>query len=142
MMKYENLRELVTSLIRVTEEENRCLADVAMRHDLPALAEAKARVHQQLDALVAQLGREEPQWVSQAAPEERAELGALMVELAHVAQHNGELLHRQIVASEELLQAIGKELRQLSGRQPATYERSGRMCGSGVANPLTINRTL
>ena len=142
MMKWENLCELVTSLICVTGEENRCLTDVAQRHNLPALAEAKARVHQQLDALVALWGQEDPQWVSKAAPEERAELGALMVELAHVVQVNGELLHRQIAASEELLQAIGKELRQLSGRQPATYERSGRMYGPGVANPLTINRTL
>lgn len=136
------LIDLMLSLYHVIEEENQIL--VAARHlnTLSELVSAKTRLVGQLDAEVARLQRETPDWMEQIDEAMRLQLSDAAGSLRNASIANARLLERQIEFSVDLMGAIAAEAQRVTGKRNAIYGAHGGMALTELPAPISINARL
>jgi flagellar biosynthesis/type III secretory pathway chaperone len=138
----DKIRDTIASLVRLMQEESAVLQSAGPRHDIDAIAGAKLRLTAALEADLALLGREQPDWHDALPAEGRAALAADMAELRTVSEANATILRRQIELSRELMDAIAAEAKRLAGSRTQTYGASGGIFCVDGSMPISINTSL
>lgn len=137
-----DLIDLVGSLIAITREEtDRCSAPG--RHaDLREMADAKARLVAAMEARVAALTRERPDWMRELEPDLRDRLTACVSELQEAAIANARVLKRHIELTTEMMAAVAAEAQRLTGARNATYGVRGTLFRTDQPAPISLNTRL
>lgn len=135
-----DLMDAMFALIRIMEEESEALALSGPTGDIAELAQAKLRLAARMDAACATLNRTNADWLDALEGQDRASFAEVSEELHKAATVNSAILERQIDLSTEMLQAVGRELENASGRRGSTYSRLGDLRRLRSAMPLSLNQ--
>lgn len=131
--------DLLSSLAMLMDEENTALGQTGHHEQLETLVAAKMRLVSGLEALLARLNREQPDWLEQVQVEERQEFRALIESVLTLAKENGIVLQRQIDISNDLIDAIAAEARRLSGSRSTTYTAIGALSKTEGVAPISVD---
>lgn len=137
--------ELLDSMVSLTalmEEESAQLARSAFFPTLGEIAAAKTRLVGRIEAEVARLRRETPDWMDTLEPEARQALTDASEALRDASDINARILSRQIELSSDMLAAIANEAKRLTGRRNTTYGACGNMATMDLSAPISINARL
>lgn len=134
------LKEVMGSLIAVMRDET-VLLKAGRAAEVRELAAAKLKLTAQLERLVAEAEREDPNWRERALGSDEGVV-ALVQELQAAAAENGRVLQRQIELSRELLDAIAAEAKRLAGTRSETYAATGGMRRTELPAPISIDASL
>lgn len=138
----EQLIDAMTSLTTLMEEESDKVARSPYLPELGEIAAAKLRLTGRIDAEIARLKRECPDWFETIDPALRERLAAATLNLRDVSQANAEILSRQIELSVDMMAAIAAEARRLTGARSSTYGACGGLTGGDGASPISVNTRL
>ena len=133
------LLDTMIDLIRLMEEESEHLALSGPRGNIEAIAQAKIRLADRLEAQCAALYRLDPVWMEALDGDDRRAFTETNEDLHRAAAVNSAILERQIDLSAEMLRAVGMELARVTGRGGATYSRRGAVRRTKSSPPLSVN---
>ena len=133
------LLDTMIDLIRLMEEESELLALSGPRGNIEAIAQAKIRLANRMEAQSAALSRASPGWIEALEGDDRRALAETSEDLHRAATVNSAVLERQLELSAEMLSAVGKELERVTGRCGATYSRRGDVRCRRSSPPLSVN---
>lgn len=136
---FAELLDTMIDLIRLMEEESELLALSGPRGTIEAIAQAKIRLADRMEAQCAALYRLDPGWMEALAADDRRTFAETSEDLNRAATVNSAILERQIGLSAEMLDAVGKELERVTGRGGTTYSRRGAMRRPRSSPPLSID---
>lgn len=125
----EPLAALIDSmidLIRLMEEESEELAISGPCAATDALAQAKIRLADRMEAQFALLQRLSPDWMTVLEGEDRLAFTETGEELRRAAIVNSAVLGAEIGLSTEMLAAVGRELERVSGVATPSIRGAGR----------------
>lgn len=134
-----SLLDTMIDLIRLMEEESELLALSGPRGNNEAIAQAKIRLANRMEAQCAALYRLDPGWMEALEGDDRRAFAETSEDLHRAATVNSAILERQIDLSAEMLSAVGRELERVTGRGGATYSRRGAVRRMKSSPPLSIN---
>ncbi|MFZ5746621.1 MAG: flagellar protein FlgN [Pseudomonadota bacterium] len=137
-----DLVDAMISLTALMEEESDRLSRAPYMADLPEIAAAKLRLAGRIDAEVARLKRERPDWQDRLPEEERRKLADASVALRDASKINADVLSRQIQLSVEMMSAIAAEAQRLTGTRNTIYDKLGGLDGVDAPAPISINARL
>lgn len=138
----EELLDHMASLTAIMEEETDRLLAPGRMPDLSAMAAAKNRLVGLLEAKLAQLTRERPDWLVELDEADRSRLSATVAMLRDASAVNADVLERQIELSTELMAAIAQEAQRLMGTRKAAYGAHGGLLGMDLPAPISLNTRL
>lgn len=136
------LIDTIRSLVALMREETDRLLSPGPNGDLGELAAAKGRLVGWIEARSANLERAQPDWYEKLEAEDREALTEVLAELRDLSAANAQALERQITMSVEMLDAIGKEAKRLSGTRTEIYGARGDVSRIELATPISINARL
>lgn len=134
-----DILELIESLTAIIQEETERLEAGERAPDLAALAAAKGRLVSSLEVMSVRAERNQPGWIERLDEETRQTLAGAISQLKDVSMRNKYVLERQISLSQEMMEAVGAELRRLSGRSISTYDGLGGLTSAETPAPISIN---
>lgn len=134
-----SLLDTMIDLIRLMEEESELLALSGPRGNNEAIAQAKIRLVNRMEAQCAALYRLDRGWMEALEGDERNSFTETSGNLHRAATVNSAILERQIDLSAEMLSAVGRELERVTGRGGATYCGRGALKHRRSSPPVSIN---
>lgn len=141
-MTEETLLAMAQGLETIIRRETEVLERPGQPQGLAALADAKARHTEKLEAAVAARRRQDATWPSSLPVEERQALADGFRRLNEASELNGVVIERRMRLSAGLLDAIAAEAQRLSGRRTRTYSRGGTCNDFRRATPISVNTSL
>jgi hypothetical protein len=141
-MMTAQLVDAMVSLTALMEEESEKLARTPYLPELGEIAAAKLRLTGRIEADVARLKREAPDWLDRVEGEERTQLTEASRNLRDASAVNQQVLARQIELSAEMMAAIAAEAQRLTGTRSTTYGACGGLGGMDAPAPISINAKL
>ncbi|MAX01182.1 MAG: hypothetical protein CMN72_16405 [Sphingomonas sp.] len=136
------LLDLMQAMARITEQETELLYEHAPRAEIEEVVRDKIRLAAALDAQLARMERENPEWRAEIDPELRVELAEAAERMANSAKANGIALERKIAFAEDLILAIEQDTRRRRGSTSASYGAGGMMQRADLPSPIAINTQL
>lgn len=134
--------DTVVSLTALMDEESAMLASRGPHPVLPEIAEAKVRLVAALEAQIAQLARQRPDWMAALEPDAREELAEAMGALRDAGAVNAEILGRQIELTGEMMAAVAAEAQRIMGTKHGTYGAHGALFQIDQPTPISLNTNL
>jgi flagellar biosynthesis/type III secretory pathway chaperone len=141
-MTEDTLLAMAQSLETIIHRETEVLERPGNPQGLAALADAKARHTEKLEAAVAARRRLDPNWPSTLPMEERRALADGFQRLNAASEANGIIIERRMRLSAGLLDAIAAEAQRLGGRRTRTYSSGGTCTDTRRATPISVNTSL
>lgn len=138
-MTEETLLAMAEGLERIIRRETEVLERSSMPQGLAALADAKARHAEKLEAAVAARRRIDSGWPASLPIDERQALAEAFRRLNAASAENGTVIERRMRLSTGLLDAIAAEAQRLSGRRSRTYSSGGTCTDTLRATPISVN---
>ena len=136
------LIDCMRSLATIMEAETEQLRRTARADGLGEIAAAKTRLVGQMEAELARLGRETPNWLDLLQEDTRAALGDAVTLLTEASAANARILERQIDLSVELMNAISAEAQRANGKRQVSYGRTGGLARKELPAPISVNARL
>lgn len=141
-MTEDALLGLAEGLETIIRRETEVLERPGQPQGLAALADAKARHTERLEAAVAARRRQDADWPSSLPAPEREALADSFRRLTEAGELNGAVIARRMRLSAGLLDAIAAEAQRLSGRHMRTYSSGGTCTDTRRATPISVNTRL
>jgi hypothetical protein len=141
-MTEEPLLAMAAGLETIIRRETEVLERPGQPEGLAALADAKARHTEKLEAAVAARRRQHPEWPGSLPLEERQALAEGFANLNAASEANGIVIERRMRLSAGILDAIAAEAQRLSGRRTRTYSSGGTCTDTRRATPISVNTSL
>ena len=136
-----DIRDLMTSLASLMEEETEILRVSPYKPELEETAAAKARLSSDLANLTLKLNRETPGWRDGQDEEERADLAGAARRLMNAAQENADTLRRNLELSGDLMETLIASAKKGRRGGVSVYGQTGNMTNSR-GGPLSVNANL
>jgi flagellar biosynthesis/type III secretory pathway chaperone len=136
------LLAMAEGLERIILRETEVLERPGLPQGLAALADAKARHAEKLEAAVAARRRQDSGWPASLPVEERQALAEGFRRLNAASEANGIVIERRMRLSAGLLEAIAAEAQRLSGRRSRTYSNGGACTDTRQATPISVNTSI
>lgn len=135
----DNLVDIISSLTLIMTEETERLRMQDRARDLAELTSAKIRLTGLLEAEVARLNRERPDWSRSMDEERRQRLTAVVAALGTASAENAAVIERQLELSNELMTVIAEEARRQFKKRADTYSGAGILSPIDIAPPISVN---
>ena len=138
----EQLIDAMQSLTALMEEESDRLSRGGFVPEIGEIANAKIRLTGCIEAELARLKRQSPEWPETLDTDARQALSDASRELRDASTVNADILARKIELSSEMMAAIAAEAQRISGSRSTVYGASGGLGGMDIAAPISINARL
>ena len=138
----EKMLDIARSLAALMAEETVSLGDRAWLADHEEMVAAKRRLVAQLEAEIARLNREAPNWMTQLNETEDAALTDAMAILRDAAISNASMVDRHLTLSNDIIDSIAAEAKRLTGNAGCSYLDTGTMMLRDGTSPISVNTRL
>ncbi len=135
----EQILDHIRSLAALMDEETEALGRRGRFPEHRELAAAKLRLASALEVGVARMDREQPGWLDALGETDRDTLFEALDALREASGRNAGMLRRQMELADELMGAVTREIRRLTGSTSTVYTAAGRMARSDLAASVSIN---
>ncbi|AXK43686.1 flagellar protein FlgN [Erythrobacter aureus] len=136
------LLDISNSLAELMRGETADLEGTGHHVDHEEISNAKLRLVANLEAEIARLNREHPEWLNALTDEDRATLSQVMQGLRDTAAENQVILKRHLDLSTELIDAVSDEARRVTGKGGVSYQSSGALAAQDKSSPISVNTQL
>lgn len=137
-----DMLDTARSLTAIMEAESAELNQHGRHADHAEIATAKARLVGQLEAGIASLTREMPDWAATLDDEDGAALRDAIGQLRDAAAANAAILDRQLNFSNDMMAVIAAEAKRIAGSRSISYQATGGLIESDGSRPISVNTSL